>query len=415
VKFLQSHPDLEMTRDRFAKIFSAIEDITRAAEEHSINTRMEQEMPMVSRSRIEMTNMYTALKEAGHLKLFGSIHRDNMPVSGSHTVRPSLMEQITLLSMKSLTPKPSNTLLYAGVVVATLEAIASATMGWDLNVLFFVTLTAALADRVLLNGALSESVVKIISPETQPKITRHEAGHFLCAYLLGLPIEGVVLSAFAALQDARFGSRGVSAGTSFFDQDLSNQIATAKIKRSSIDRYSIVVMAGIAAEAVNYGRADGGAGDEIALISFLSNLNGDASPSKEPSWNDFTIRNQARWGALQAVLLLREYKECYDALVDVLERGGTLGECIYAIESAGRTFNKSPLEKPFGYIIEQADGSEETFVNELPQQASTDTERNKDSLNISSNPEESLQSLRSIVTSKISDLDSQLDKLNKQQ
>ena len=291
-------------------------------------------------------------------------------------------------------------------------------MGWDLNVLFFVTLTVSIADRVLLNGAISESVAKAISPETQSKILRHEAGHFLCAYLLGLPIEGVVLSAFAALQDARFGPRGVSAGTSFFDLDLQQQIANAQIKRSAIDRYSIVVMAGIAAEAIHYGQADGGAGDEIALISFLSNLNGDSSVSDKPAWNDLSIRNQARYGALQAVLLLREYKECYDALVDALERGKTLGECIYAIESAGRKFNKLPLEKPIGFIVEQTDGADEVFVNELPKQVTLDREHKSYSQPVpstASNPEDSLESLRSIVTNKISDLESQIEELDKRQ
>ncbi|KAL3930496.1 MAG: hypothetical protein SGARI_004469 [Bacillariaceae sp.] len=370
---------------------------------------MEQDLPMLSSSRTQMSDMYKALQAGGHLRLFGGITRDNLPAAGSHTVRQSLLEQITLLSMKSLTPKPSNTLLYAGVAVATLEAIASATLGWDLNFLFFITLTAALADRVLLNGAVSETCVKILSPETQPKITRHEAGHFLCAYLLGAPLEGYVLSAFAALQDPRFGSRGVSAGTSFFDQDLSNQMSKSQIKRSAVDRYSIIVMAGIAAEAINYGRADGGAGDETALINFLLSLSGE--------WNDLTIRNQARWGALQAILLLREYKECYDALVDAMERGGSLAECIYAIENAGRMSNKAPLPQPLGYIVEQSDGMEEAWVTELPKQAlesSSSSERATDNNNnnAAKDPEDSLKSLRSMVADKISDLDSKLEELD---
>ena len=252
--YLRSHPDLELTRERWNSVFDSIEEATATAEENSINTRREMEFPLLSQSRTEMTNMYKALKDQDHLRLFGSITKENMPASGSHTVRPSMLEEISLLSMKALTPKPSNTLLYAGIGVAVVEAIASATLGVNLNFLFFLTIAAALADRILVNGAISEGVVKILSPGTQSKITRHEAGHFLCAYILGCPVEGYVLSAWAALQDARFGARGVSAGTSFFDPKLSSEISSSQVTRSSVDRYSIIVMAGIAAEAVKYGR-----------------------------------------------------------------------------------------------------------------------------------------------------------------
>jgi len=366
-----------------------------------------------------MTEMYSTLKDQGHLRLFGAIDKDNMPASGSKSVRPSMLEEITLLSMNALTPKPSNTLLYAGAALAIFEGIASAVWGLDLNVLFFITLAAAASDRILLNGALSETALKILSPGTQPKITRHEAGHFLCAYLLGCPVQGYVLSAWAALQDARFGSRAVSAGTSFFDPVLVSQIENAKVTRSSIDRYSIIVMAGIAAEAVNYGQADGGAGDEMALISFLTNLNG----GPIPAWNDVTIRNQARWGALQAVLLIREYKDCYEALVDALERGGSLGDCIYAIENAGRESGKLPLQKPLGYILDRANGMEEEWVTELPEQvarAREEFEKKQAAVATTAppsaplDPAESLKTLRSYKEAlkvKLEDIESKLDEL----
>lgn len=166
---------------------------------------------------------------------------------------------------------------------------------------------------------------------------------------MGCPVEGIVLSAWAALQDQRFGSRQVSAGTSFFDPELSSQInSNGQLTRSALDRYSIIVMAGIAAEAEQYGGADGGAGDEMALVAFLSRLNG----GKAGTWNSDLIRNQARWGALQAVLMIREYRPAYDALVDALERGGELGDCIYAIEKAARDNNLKPLREPLGYIQE---------------------------------------------------------------
>mmetsp|Transcript_5120 Transcript_5120/g.9846 ORF Transcript_5120/g.9846 Transcript_5120/m.9846 type:complete len:166 (+) Transcript_5120:2149-2646(+) len=69
-------------------------------------------------------------------------------------------------------------------------------------------------------------------------------------------------------------------------------------------------------------------------------------------------------GALQSVLILREYKECYDALVDALERGGSLGDCIYAIENAAREHNKVPLRIPLGYISEE--GNNEIWNKVVP-------------------------------------------------
>ena len=69
-------------------------------------------------------------------------------------------------------------------------------------------------------------------------------------------------------------------------------------------------------------------------------------------------------GALQSVLILREYKECYDALVDALENGGSLGDCIYAIENAGREYNKEPLRIPLGYISEE--GDKEVWTKVIP-------------------------------------------------
>jgi hypothetical protein len=45
---------------------------------------------------------------------------------------------------------------------------------------------------------------------------------------------------------------------------------------------------------------------------------------------------------------------CYDALVDALERGGELGECVYAIENAVKENGlPSIADKPLGYIADQ--------------------------------------------------------------
>ncbi|KAL7560873.1 hypothetical protein ACA910_008160 [Epithemia clementina (nom. ined.)] len=353
---------LSLSRSQWKLIFDLIEERTANAQENdseNLRALVAAEFPATSAARDEMTDMYQTLKERGHLTLFGAVQSQQPLAAGSsHNVPPTLLESILDLPMKALTPQPTNSLLIAGTFVALVEGILSLALGIPMTTLFLASLFLATCDRLFLNGATFESFLKIFSPGVQEKILRHEAGHFLAAYLLGCPVEGIVLSAWAALKDKRFGLRSqVSAGTSFFDPELSQQINTRQsVTKSAVDRYSIIVMAGIAAEADNYGRADGGAGDEMSLIAFLSQLNFGAAASNnknQKKWDSESIRNQARWGALQAVLMLREYKPAYDALVDALERGGTLGDCIYAIEKAARKHNLKPMQHPLGYIEEQ--------------------------------------------------------------
>ena len=346
---LKNDDKVNLSRDQWNQIFELIEERTANADENSENLRQATEFPTESAARSEMTQMYNVLKESGQLKLFGVVDPRVPLAAGSTNVPPPLMEGIIDLPMTALTPQPNNSLLFAGVAVALLEFIASAAFQIPMNTLALSSLLLVALDRLFLNGATFETFLKFFSPGVQEKILRHEAGHFLAAYLLGCPVEGIVLSAWGALQDRRFGTRQVSAGTSFFDPELSQQINNRKsVTRSAVDRYSIIVMAGIAAEADNYGRADGGAGDEMSLVAFLSQLNAGTSGS----WNSDTIRNQARWGALQAVLMMREYKPAYDALVDALERGGTLGDCIFAIEKAARDAGLGPVKHPNGFIVE---------------------------------------------------------------
>ena len=343
-----------LSREQWDQIFQLIEERTANAQENdSENLRALAEFPATSAARNEMTDMYKMLRERGHLTLFGAMNAQEPLAAGSYQVPPPLLEGILDLPMKALTPQPTNSLLIAGMVVALLESVASFALGIPMVTLLLWSLFLVTFDRLFLNGASFESFLKLFSPGVQEKILRHEAGHFLAAYLLGCPVEGIVLSAWAALRDKRFGVRNqVSAGTSFFDPQLSDQINNRqRVTQSAVDRYSIIVMAGIAAEADWYGRADGGAGDETSLVAFLSQLN--LGSNNRHRWNSDSIRNRARWGALQAVLLLREYKPAYDALVDALERGGTLGDCIYAIERAARQNNLKPVQHPLGYIVER--------------------------------------------------------------
>ena len=111
---------------------------------------------------------------------------------------------------------------------------------------------------------------------------------------------------------------------------------------------SIIVMAGIAAEAQKYGKAEGGASDEQAITQLLFAVAaGAGSGRRSSSASKFGaiegIRDQARWGVVQASLLLTEHKDSFEALVACLDRGDKLGDCIMAIERALPRDNETGL------------------------------------------------------------------------
>eukprot|EP00965_Chrysotila_dentata_P104855 3463194-Pleurochrysis_carterae.AAC.1 len=70
-------------------------------------------------------------------------------------------------------------------------------------------------------------------------------------------------------RDARFPG---AAGTVFFDPNLASAMRKGVLPRSLVDKYSVIVMAGIAAEAEANGRAEGGRADEEALLRLLASL-----------------------------------------------------------------------------------------------------------------------------------------------
>ena len=180
-------------------------------------------------------------------------------------------------------------------------------------------------------------LVRLVRPAYQRTVLQHEAGHFLLAYLLGWPVEACLLDPVRAARDPRFPG---AAGTVFFDPSLAAAMRGGALKRTELDRYSVVVMAGIAAEAEANGRAEGGGSDEDALIRLLSSLDNGRT------WDLAKIQNQARWAASNALLILRIHGACYTELCKLLERGASVGECVLAIEEALPECNIPPPPPP---------------------------------------------------------------------
>ncbi|CAN8065676.1 unnamed protein product [Agarophyton chilense] len=178
-----------------------------------------------------------------------------------------------------------------------------------------------LLDMFILQGIVFESIYTTIAPSYSAKIITHESGHFLSAYLLGFGIQAYALSARQARQK---GLRGQGA-TLFTDVQLQSEMSRGQLTTRMIERYAVVLMAGIAAEAIEYGEAEGGDSDVRALLQLLQGLS--------PSWNEDDVRVLARWAALQAIVLLRRHKSALHALAAAMSENSTVGTCVQRIEA----------------------------------------------------------------------------------
>ena len=279
------------------------------------------------REQDELKAVYDALRARGALRAFGSIEGTGLlPAPSLREVTPEDQLRLTGLPTSAFAPPRGNSRfdVIAGASSALLLTGASWQLGLDPKVGFTAAGALLLADRLLLRGAAVESATRTIRPGYARTVREHEAGHFLAAYLMGCPIEACLLDVLAAAADRRFAG---AAGVVFFDPALGRAMARGSISREDIDRYSVVVMAGIAAEAAQNGKAEGGQADERALVELLGSLNGGGA------WDLPRVRNQARWAASQALLLLREHGAAYRALCEALERGAGVGECVVAIEA----------------------------------------------------------------------------------
>lgn len=191
--------------------------------------------------------------------------------------------------------------------------------GIDLRPNLAVILGLAFADSIFLGGTCLAQISSYWPPYRR-RILIHEAGHLLIAYLMGCPIRGVILDPIVAMQ---MGIQG-QAGTQFWDEKVASDLAEGRLDGSAFDRYCMVLFAGIAAEALIYGEAEGGENDENLFRSVCLLL--------EPPLSVAEMSNQARWSVLQSYNLLKWHKAAHQAAVKALESGGSLSTVIRRIE-----------------------------------------------------------------------------------
>jgi len=179
-------------------------------------------------------------------------------------------------------------------------------------------------DQIAFNGGVSalvlDTVAQMTSKEYVTRLRRHEAAHFLTAYLIGILPKGYTLSSKDAFQ--KYGALNIQAGCAFCDGEFQREVAKGKITSTSLGRFACVAMAGICMEYILFGFAEGGMSDVQQLDGLLRAL---AFTQKKSD-------SEVRWAVLNTTALLRRHIKVTEKLADLMARGGTVGECVMLIE-----------------------------------------------------------------------------------
>ncbi|CAN6237258.1 unnamed protein product [Urochloa humidicola] len=264
---------------------------------------------------------YQFLVDRGVLAHFGKCK--NIVLEGPREVTPTVLKEMTGLEAAKLAPKKwglSGSSPY--VLIGFLGGVSFLlTQGIDLRPKLGAVLALATADAIFLGGT-GLAQISSFWPPYKRRILVHEAGHLLTAYLMGCPIRGVILDPFVAL---RMGIQG-QAGTQFWDGKMEKELAEGHLSSTAFDRYSMILFAGIAAEALVYGEAEGGENDENLFRSLCLLLNPPPSVAQ--------MANRARWSVMQSYNLLKWHKKAHRAAVKALEEGHSLSVVIRRIEEA---------------------------------------------------------------------------------
>ncbi|XP_008784603.1 uncharacterized protein LOC103703506 isoform X1 [Phoenix dactylifera] len=150
-------------------------------------------------------------------------------------------------------------------------------------------------------------------PDYQERIARHEAAHFLVAYLIGLPILGYSLD---------IGKEHVN----LVDESLEKLVYSGQLDDKELDRLAVVSMAGLAAEGLKYDKVVGQSADLFTLQRFINRSKPQTSKEQQ--------KNLTRWAVLFAGSLLKNNAVAYEALMSAMSKKASVLECIEAIENA---------------------------------------------------------------------------------
>jgi hypothetical protein len=162
-------------------------------------------------------------------------------------------------------------------------------------------------DNISWKGTVSNFCTGIF--QNRQRVAVHEAGHFLIAYLLGVRVERYSIDAWTALRQGR-----ASSGVLFNEEDV------LKCLKYNASHIILIWLAGIAAEILVFGEAEGGVND-IEQVKLLL---------KPDQIQD--IEQYLKRVLYQAMECIKRHFKAFTNLRDAMLRNDSLEKCCWEIE-----------------------------------------------------------------------------------
>ncbi|KAG7354119.1 peptidase M41 family protein [Nitzschia inconspicua] len=144
------------------------------------------------------------------------------------------------------------------------------------------------------------------------RVCRHEAAHFLCGYLCGLPIANYATT-----------DENIPRVEFHYSAD-GPATASRELTEDEVNALTVVAMSGSVAEAMEFGKAGGANSDLMELQNIFRQSKDFLGAEKQQSLT--------RWGALTAYRLINANKDKLDSLCDAFSEQKSIAECVAILE-----------------------------------------------------------------------------------
>jgi len=243
----------------------------------------------------------------------------------SENVFPRAFTEVGLTDVDAKIGTPNNDADFNFIVTVTvttslLAVIIGVTLPGDWGA-FGSYLMGGVSLVVLAVGSTAPGLLKVgvdtvsrLNPEYMERIVKHEAAHFLIAYLSGIPVSSYSLGLMemhvelleAKIEKKLVGKAGV-------------------ITTEEMEALAVVAMSGVAAEAKYFEKV---AGQEADLFSLQKAMN-----KTEPKLGAQKEQSVTRWAVYKAARIITDNEKSYEQLCQAMKEGKSVAECVKAIES----------------------------------------------------------------------------------